>query len=634
MPHRHDAPAKAPNLHNLRLVRTLSEDDGMGGGCLGFGGRTSYVMPQNGGLIVASPEECQLKVFDARGMLVGLIACRKDDYDAPLHPDMIALGPQNRVIIADKRLKIIGILDVSGKFIGKFEVKKNGEPRTIDDIHATSQGNIIVVSNRYSELDIILLDPSGARLGEMTLKGIDKWFFSNGRMLADGRMYDFTKTNTKKIQPVVLENRVLEGREGYGDVIRGFAVDNEGNAYVGKEWNPVQVFDASGKIIDVVEGCSLPGNDCHMAVLANNHIAISDVRHTSIWDGEKFHKFTGDLLAVVGGKAVVGNIFGTYHKHHPFINSVYWTTLDFQKITMPDTVQALFRIHYVGPVSVATDAANRIIVGCPGCVKIMDPDCSVKKTITDADGQGGMFGAITAVTTDKKGRIVVADYCGERHEKTEHVRVFDASGKFLESCTGNEFRANGCARVADVLESYPKMACDSHDRVVVSTHEGLAEGYRRLRNQVEIRDASGNGVKRITVDGAHGERIYFADALTVDRWDRIIAVETYLLTIRIFDHAGTLTGTVRGTSIGGKSLVRIHGIASDGTGRIIISGRDENGVALIQIFGPGNKPRTKPGKNKQRTAKRDMDPLRILKVRYAKGEITDEQFEAMKKRLA
>ena len=699
MPHQRDTPTKAPNQSNLRLVRTLSEEDGIGGGCLGFVGRTSYAMTPNGWLIVASPEECRLKVFDARGMFVRSIVCRKDDYDAPLHPDIVALGPQNNAIVVDKRSGIIGVFGISGKFIRKFGVKKNGKQGDIDDssdflrpasknivkkngkqgdiddIHVTSQGNMIVVLKfNYVDRGIIVLDSLGVCLGEIELDYGVQWFFSNDRMLtSSGCLYDFTKMNTKKFQPVM-----LEGNNTYDDRIVGFAADDDGNAYVRVKMdsgcgfktsiltqkldvlgNPVEmggikVFNTSGKMIKVIKGCPITTSRIiHMAVLANKHIAISGERSTSIgdyairgiqkegydaiygeritsiWDGKKFHDFAGDLLAVVGGKAVVGKIFNTYHEYSLW--SISGSMLDFQKITMPETIQTLFRVYSLSCIPIVVDATDRIILGDHGCVRILNPDCSVKKIITDADGQGCMFDKITAVTTDKKNRIIVADHYYEERRieigrSDKHVRMFNANGKFLESNTDDEFRANGHTRIADMFKDPYTMAYDSHDRAVV-----VVWGYDR---RIEIRDTSGNAMKEISVDGGHGESIDFVHALTVDKWDRIITVEPHLLTIRIFDHMGNPIKTVRGTSIGGKNLRRICGIASDSTGRIIISGYDENGVALIQIFGPSNKPRTKSRRDKQLTAKRGMDPLHILKVRYAKGEITNEQFDDMKKRLA
>ena len=103
--------------------------------------------------------------------------------------------------------------------------------------------------------------------------------------------------------------------------------------------------------------------------------------------------------------------------------------------------------------------------------------------------------------------------------------------------------------MADMLESYPKVARDSHDRVISDY------GW----SSIKIQDTSGNDVKEISVGGTYDERIKFADALTVDRWDRIITVDRYRLTIRFFDHEGEPIRAVPGTSIGGRTLASIHG---------------------------------------------------------------------------
>ena len=203
---------------------------------------------------------------------------------------------------------------------------------------------------------------------------------------------------------------------------------------------------------------------------------------------------------------------------------------------------------------------------------------------------------------------------------TKSIHMFDVNGSFVESNTGNGFRGKGFGNMVDMLESYCQMARDSYDRII-SNHP------------LTIRDSSGADVKQISVRGTHGEGIGFADALTVDKWDRIIAVEAYMLTIRIFDHAGNLVRTVRGTAVGGKKLEKIYGVAADGMGRIIISGMDEDNVTLIQVFGTVRKPKKRPA-GISRNVSRNNDPLHILQVRYAKGELTDEQFESMKKKLA
>ena len=642
--YQHGMSAKAPNPYSLRLVKILSGEDGIGGGIgdveetksyqppdsvpVSMGVRETkpcherldstgikdikkrYVMLANGGLVIADPTERRLKVFDGRGIFVRSFVCRKNNYDAPLCPNMIALDTQNRIIVADGDRGVICILDISGKFIREFGIEKNGELGNIKDIHVTSQDNIIVVSGEHNNHDLTVFDSSGVCLGKTTLG--DRWFFSNGRMLAGGNLYDFAKVNTKKLQTIVPEDM----GDSITGTVYGFMADDKGNMYVRQgEFSAIQVYATSGKEIETIGDYHLGYEEGSMGILANGHIAVSLETNTSIWDGKDFHYFRGSLLAVAGRTAIVGSIFNMHHQ----------PMFVFRKITAPDTVQTLFRIPGPGTVPVATDAANRIIVGDHGCVRILNPDGSIKRIITDADGQGGMFGAITAVAIDQKNRIVVADYRDDGHsEQTKHVRSFDANGVFLESNTDDEFRAKGFEHMADMLESYPKMARDSHDRVI---SDG---GW----SSIKIQDASGNDVKEISVGGTYDERIKFADALTVDRWDRIITVDRYRLTIRFFDHEGEPIRAVPGTSIGGRTLASIHGVASDGMGRIIISGRDKNGVALIQIFDPGNKPKTKTERYKPRIAERDRDPLHILKVRYAKGEITDEQFETMKKRLA
>ena len=109
--------------------------------------------------------------------------------------------------------------------------------------------------------------------------------------------------------------------------------------------------------------------------------------------------------------------------------------------------------------------------------------------------------------------------------------------------------------------------------------------------------------------------LHHIGAVTVDRWDRIIAAHDSSITI--YDHSGRLVNSVHGR------YISADGVAADGTGRIIVSGRDPNDNGMIQIFDT-----VPPG------ADSAEDPLRILKARYARGEITDKQFEAMKKRLA
>ena len=59
------------------------------------------------------------------------------------------------------------------------------------------------------------------------------------------------------------------------------------------------------KKIEDIEGGHLGYEKGDISMLANNHIAVSHGINTSIWDGKNFHDFTGSLLAVTGGSAIV-----------------------------------------------------------------------------------------------------------------------------------------------------------------------------------------------------------------------------------------------------------------------------------------------------------------------------------------
>ena len=608
-----DIPKKAPDPYNLRLVKVLSGEDGIGRGIgnINESYGTYYgdikerlAMLADGGLVVADPAERRLKVFDREGILMTSFVCRKNIYDAPLSPDMIAVDTKNRIIVADKSRGLVFILDTTGKFIRDFKVEK-GESDPITDMYVTSQGNIIVVTSGYHDHYLSVFNPTGSCLGETELSG-DRWFFSNDRVLSDGILYDFTNMDPKKHQAVVRKDM----RKTLGGTTCGFAVDDKGRMYV-RYQGPIIRYDTSGKETELV-GRHLGYDVGDMFMLGDNQIAFSrGGSETSIWDGRKLHDFDGVLLTVIGRTAIACRMLRTNGRYHATL----------LKIATPDTVQALFEMHASGVVSVATDTANRIIVGDHGCVRVLNPNGNIEKTITRA-GHGAALEPITAVTVDHENNIFATDYRGDMDSDTESIHMFDANGVFVESNTGNGFRGKGFGHMVDMLESYRKMARDSHGRIISNDF-----------GSVTIRDSSGTDVKRISVHGAYHEGIKFAGALTVDKWDRIIAVEAYMLTIRIFDHAGNLVRAVRGTAVGGKKLEKIYGVAADGMGRIIISGRDENGVVLIQVFGTVRKPKKRPV-GISRNVSRNNDPLHILQVRYAKGELTDEQFESMKKKLA
>ena len=118
------------------------------------------VMLADGRLVVADPAERRLKVFDKRGILVTSFVCRKNIYDAPLSPGMIAVDAKNRIIVADESRGLVFILDTTGKFIRDFKVEK-GESEPIAGIYVTRQGNIIVVIGTINHYHLSVLQPHG-----------------------------------------------------------------------------------------------------------------------------------------------------------------------------------------------------------------------------------------------------------------------------------------------------------------------------------------------------------------------------------------------------------------------------------------------------------------------------------------
>ena len=179
-------------------------------------------------------------------------------------------------------------------------------------------------------------------------------------------MYDFTKMDPKKHQDVV--RKYISGGTAYG-----FTIDDKGIMYVQYQHYIIR-YDTSGKETELAV-CRLGSDVGDMFMLGDNQIAVyRGEGKTSIWDGEEFHDFDGVLLTVIGQTAIV---YRWLHK-----NWLYCLTL--LKIATPDTVQALFEMHASGIVPVATDTANRIIVGDRGCVRILNPNGNVEKTITRA----------------------------------------------------------------------------------------------------------------------------------------------------------------------------------------------------------------------------------------------------------
>ena len=156
------------------------------------------------------------------------------------------------------------------------------------------------------------------------------------------------------------------------------------------------------------------------------HVAVSRGNVTSIWDGKRIHHFDGVLLVAVGRTAIVCRIQCAGNRCHAA----------FVKIAAPDTEQELFKIPTSGVVPVATDAANRIILGDHGCVRILNPNYNVERTITGAGKNGVALKSITAVAADHKNNIFAVDYWNDGYSYTKFVHMFDANGAFLKSDPG------------------------------------------------------------------------------------------------------------------------------------------------------------------------------------------------------
>ena len=552
-----DKHGKEPDMSNIRLVKVLTGEDGIGGGISDMDG--IQMAATKGKIIVADTKGRQLKVFDGNGVFVRSIACKKSEYGKQISPGTIALDSQNRIIVTDG--SSIHTLDPSGVSIGEFDAENR-----IERIQTTSQDNIIVGCGN----ELHLFDSTGKPLDNISTQAV--LFFGKNHVLGGGiwacTLYDFTVMNPKERASKVWEEEdMLEWLHGVDD-LSATALDDKGHIYVAVN-RSVHVLDLSGKVIKRITYDGVFAIE-HMVALDHNRMAISGYDGTSIWHEKKWHHFNG------GGRILSASNEGVVVQYDNCVS----------RLVPPSTVRTL--LYKASGIQIATDSMDRIIVADHGCVKILNPDGSVVENIVDADGRGGRFGVIKAVAIDRQSRIVVRD--------GDHIRVFDSNGKFVQSFTECEYSAKVDARLAEFLDSYPYLAYDSHGRAVVA----LKNGGMMMSDRDE-------DIKGIAAPDTN--------ALTVDRWDRIIAAHDSSITI--YDHSGRLVNSVHGR------YIRADGVAADGAGRIIVSGRDPNDNGMIQIFD------TVP-----HGADSAEDPLRILKARYAKGEITDKQFEAMKKRLA
>ena len=293
-------------------------------------------------------------------------------------------------------------------------------------------------------------------------------------------------------------------------------------------------------------------------------------------------------------------------------------------------VTPLFGFYrYDGDVYIATDSRDRIIASGYKCVRILDSNGTVTLTITGPDGR--RFEDIQHIAVREDDHILVTE-CVRKSEKTEYgtssgyelkVNVFDPDGKFVGTENVETYFKN-----VDDDGTFPSI-----EHATFTRPDASGRIYEKIRDSgdtcIRVTDSNGDQVSEIRATGQYRESIAFADAFTVDRKGRIIAVDEHKITVRVFEPSGKQIFQFSGVQLGGRSYSKVYDVAADSQGRILISGRVDK-ESIIQVFAPNKEQdRRFDSKNHHKTE----DPLHVLKIRYAKGEITEEQFDHMVKKL-
>ena len=197
----HDGRGKEPDMSNVRLVKVLTEEDGIGGGINDLD--KNKIVVTKGKVIVADTAGRQLKVFDGDGVFAGSVACKMSVHGTPISPSTIALDSRNRIIAAEG--STVHILDPSGVSIKEFYVIEHTDDEyKINYINTTSQDNIIVEAGG----DVLMLDSFGKLLDTMSL-GQYHWFGKN-HILEESdddehTLYDLTERNAKEHASKILK---------------------------------------------------------------------------------------------------------------------------------------------------------------------------------------------------------------------------------------------------------------------------------------------------------------------------------------------------------------------------------------------------------------------------------------------
>ena len=486
--YRYDRYGKEPDMSSMRLEMVLTGEDRIGEGVDDVDEHKIAVA--RGRIVVADTAGRQLKTFDGDGTFTGVIPCRKSERGEPISPGMVALGSQNRTIVADD--ETVHVLDPAGISIAEYDAEG-----TIESVQTTGQGNVVV----EVEDECRILDPACKLLDKITGS---EFFYGKNHVLAkvysDGYsdyVYEVYGLTARSADGKMPKTNLTKQINKIDDSLDKIALDDRGNVYAAAG-ESIHVFAPSrGRIkkIPLEHGCY------GMVALDLNRIAVSG--HSNLWmfDGKTWHSFEDNkLLSISNDGAVI------LDEH----DSVY-------RLTPPDTVRKL--LYNPGKIRIAVDSADRMIVADHGCVKILNRDGSIAEAIINADGQGGRFGEIKAIAVDRQDRIVLLD--------GDHTRVFDPDGGFAQSFTKREYSAKVDANLAKLLDSYPLLAYDRYGRII------MGDG-----DYIKITDGD-TTIKSIDVGSV--------SALTVDRWDRIIVAHDSGVTI--YDRNGSRVGSATGRYI-------------------------------------------------------------------------------------
>ncbi len=576
----------------IKLEKTLSAKNGIFQSKLNT--ITDFNITQNNNIIVS--HEGKLDLFDKNGMFVKRVEGKKDEYSAPLNASLIGTDDHRRYIIVQSNEKQFQILDSDGKFIAKVDLSKLLEigisEKEVMNIHITTQKNILIIlsSNRSSRDTIcVLVDLSGKLLKYIKNVRIAKYIGKNLVIAEKEKVYtDINPWDSHFLS--FSENREEEKVDT--DInpccLLDFTVQSDKN----NSFDPLEII-------------------CESAFNYNGRLS-NDGKCILVWNYDYHDNLNFYLYDLYGKKIVCENKNCSIHKrirydrafsfdcHMQQFKSVYKQENFFYCDSYPNRFLRIYdhsgKIYNFGcdPYVVAHNN-EFIIVGQNRLSKIIPPNMDKKEIFPPFYYEQPKF----TMKTDDKDQIII--------QFGNWIKILKPDGTIVKTFEKTD----------EEVDEEQELR-DSRGRIL-KCHWG---------SSIDIYDQSENHVKSISEYGKYNETLSIADGFTIDKWDNIIAVSTYRLSIRIYDPLGNLIKYIRGAGIGGKNFEEIYNVTSDSRGRIIIAGRSD-GENIIQIFARSAK---KQKQNFSRPRKTE-DPYNIIKVRYAKGEITYKEFEHMKKNL-